>query len=91
MTELLDYEGQLRRTLASLPRRERACLVELLTRPPDQGAGEIGALFQAELAPSLAELLIDLEEEPAARALVVGLLRELELEESPESPESAST
>jgi hypothetical protein len=48
-----------------------------LTLPDDERAQAIGEMFQEGITPNLAELLIDLEEEPALRALVVRELRRL--------------
>ncbi len=77
MTELVDYESQLRNTFGALPPHERALLIEIL-RSPDEGRAEVIGRLHRSSAPGVAELLMDLEEEPAARALVVGILKEVQ-------------
>lgn len=55
-------------------------LIDILTSP-DAGRTEmIGRLHRSGSTAGVAELLMDLEEEPAARALVVGILNELQRE-----------
>lgn len=71
-------ERRLREVMPQFPDRTRAYLLQVLTLPDDERAREIGALFRSGIAPSLAEILIDLEEDPAARALMVGQLRSSE-------------
>jgi hypothetical protein len=50
----------------------------LTIRGDAERAWEIGRLHQGGIAPATAELLIDCEEDPALRAVVVGMLREAE-------------
>ena len=77
MTDLADVEERLRAILSSLPQADRAYLLDLLTRGGGERAAEIGALYRIARFRGVAELLIDLEEEPAARAFVAGMLREV--------------
>ena len=63
--------------IAAYPPEVRAILLKVLTnRNQAQRARWIGELYADERARGFAELLIDLEEDPAARAFVVGVLRE---------------
>jgi hypothetical protein len=47
------------------------------TLPDEERTGAIGELYKDDKLRTFAELMFDLEEEPAARALVVGELRRL--------------
>ncbi len=76
MTELTRAEEKLRSTLESMPPTSRALLLEVLTLPEVERGHAIGGLHQDGRFASLAELLIDLEEDSAARALVAGKMRE---------------
>ena len=76
MTDLARSEEQLRATLASMPPKIRALFLEALTLGDRERASAIGRLYRDGRFESLTELLIDLEEDAAARALVVGMLRE---------------
>jgi hypothetical protein len=62
------------------PRRSglrRDELLRVLTiRDDAERAREIGNLHQSGLVPATAELLIDAEEDPYLRAVLVGMLRE---------------
>jgi hypothetical protein len=52
-------------------------LLRVLTIPDDaQRARNIGDLHRSEVLPNTAELLIDAEEDPYLRAVMVGMLRE---------------
>lgn len=77
---LLRLEQRLRRSVEGFPPAVRGGLLDALTAPDAERAAAIGRLYRSGKAPALAELLIDLEEEPAAKALVVGELRRLSRE-----------
>lgn len=63
--------------LAVYPPRVRSLMLEVLTiRDDAERARRIGDLHVDERSRSFAELLIDLEEDPAARVFVLGMLRE---------------
>lgn len=66
----------MREAVARIPERDRVFLVEVLTADDAGRAEVIGNLHATGLAPATVELLIDAEEEPALRALLVGMLRE---------------
>ncbi len=54
-------------------------LLEVLSiRDDAERARQIGKLHADERSRSFAEVLIDIEEVPGARAVVVGMLREIE-------------
>ena len=78
---MLRVEAQLRYVVEQLPGPARRDLLRILTLPDAERAEEIGAMYCDGRFVSLAELVIDLEAEPAARVLVVGELRELERKE----------
>ncbi len=86
MTELLRFEARLRRIIASFPQQERALLIDILAAPDSERARAIGRLYQSGRTPSLAELLMDLEEERGARVLVLGVLKEMEMEAPEDDP-----
>jgi hypothetical protein len=48
----------------------------LTIRDDAERAREIGYLHASGIVPAMAELLIDAEEDPALRAVLVGMLRE---------------
>jgi hypothetical protein len=59
------------------PGTGRAEMLRVLTiRDDGERAGEIGDLHRSAMVPHTAELLIDAEEDPALRAVLVGMLRE---------------
>jgi hypothetical protein len=62
--------------LATYPRRVRSLMLEVLTLPDAERARRIGKLHVDECSRAFAEVLIDLEEDPAARAFFVGMLKE---------------
>ena len=70
-------QQQLRTALAAIPAEVRAFALEVATVPDEERPGAIGELYKDEKLRTFAELMIDLEQEPAARALVVGELRRL--------------
>lgn len=77
MTDLPHVEARFRAAVAAMPPASRSYMLDVLTLPAGDRAREIGGLHRSVVTPALAELLIDLEEEPAARAAVVGALREM--------------
>ena len=79
MADLECQEEQLVRVLSSMPRESRRLLLSALTLSDADRARAIGSLYQDGRVSALSELLIDLEEDRSARALVAGLLREMEL------------
>lgn len=68
-------QQQLKTALAAIPAEVRAFALEVATVPDEERPGAIGELYKDEELRTFAELMIDLEQEPAARALVVGELR----------------
>jgi hypothetical protein len=70
-------QQQLRTALAAIPAEVRAFALEVATVPDEERPGAIGELYKDEKLRTFAELMIDLEQEPAARALVLGELRRL--------------
>lgn len=73
---LLDVEQdevRLREVLSLFSPEERRALLVVLTADDETRAAKIGELHQA--GGSLAELLMDLEEDPAVRVTVIGMLR----------------
>jgi len=57
----------------------RAVLLHVLMLPDHQRASRIGEFFGDPRTQTFAQLLIDLEESPHSRAIVLGELREREL------------
>jgi hypothetical protein len=77
--DLPEIERRLRELVAAVPAFARAEMLRVLTiRNDAERALEIGDLYRRGIAPATAELLIDCEEDPATRAVVVGMLRETE-------------
>lgn len=77
MRNLEDVDGRLRESLSRIPNTDRDYLLRLLTADDATRADAIGNLHATGLVPATVELLIDAEEEPALRALLVGFLREV--------------
>jgi hypothetical protein len=73
---LEHLEGRLRERLDALGPAPHAELLHVLTMPDFDRAGRIGELYGYAATRSLAELLIDAEEDKALRAVLVGMLRE---------------
>jgi hypothetical protein len=71
-------EAALRTRLEALPTAARAELVHVLRLPDFDRADAIGSYWGNPKTRTFGELLIDLEEDRAARAVVFGLLREME-------------
>jgi hypothetical protein len=76
MHSLPEYEQALRQQLDALGPAPRAELLRVLMLPDSERADRVGKFFATRETRSLAELLIDCEEDHATRALVVGMLRE---------------
>jgi hypothetical protein len=77
---LEDVDRQLRASVLLISADDRAFLLKTLTFDSATRAEVIGSLHATGLAPAAVELLIDAEEELALKALLVGLLRELDRE-----------
>jgi hypothetical protein len=73
-----EMEKALRLRLEALPPAARAELIHVLRLPDFDRADRIGEFWASPETRTFGELLIDLEEDKAARAVVFGLLRELE-------------
>jgi hypothetical protein len=73
-----QMEQDLRRRLEAFPPAARAELLHVLRLPNFDRADRIGEFWSYPESRAFAELLIDLEEDKAARAVVFGLLREME-------------
>ena len=76
--DLEQPERQLRERLDALGPAPRAELLHVLMLPGFERADRIGEFWGNPRTRTFAELLIDLEEDKAAKAVVWGLLRELE-------------
>ncbi|MDP9232953.1 MAG: hypothetical protein M3P01_00160 [Actinomycetota bacterium] len=77
--DLPEIEQRLLELVASIPELGRAEMVRVLTiRDDAERAGAIGHLHRSGVLPQTAELLIDAEEEPALRATLVGMIREIQ-------------
>jgi hypothetical protein len=72
----IDSIDRIRIALDAFPTAIRSGLLRILTLPDRERAEAIGEMFQEGITPNLAELLIDLEEEPAIRATVRGRVPE---------------
>jgi hypothetical protein len=73
-----EMEQALRGRLKALPPAARAELIHVLRLPDFDRADAIGTFWGHPETRTFGELLIDLEEDKAARAVVFGLLREME-------------
>jgi hypothetical protein len=73
-----EMEAALRARLEALPPAARAELIHVLMLPDFDRADRIGEFWGYPETREFGELLIDLEEDRAARAVVFGLLREME-------------
>ena len=74
---LEEADRWLRDLVRTIPPEARQVLLELLaSEDPERRAAEIGNLHASGIAPETAELLIDAEEDPYLRAVLVGMLRE---------------
>jgi hypothetical protein len=75
-----EMEAALRKRLEALPPAARAELIHVLRLPDFDRADAIGTFWGNPETRTFGELLIHLEDDKAARAVVFGLLRELERE-----------
>jgi hypothetical protein len=73
-----ELERRLRVRLVALGPAPRAELLHVLMLPDFDRADRIGEFWASPETRTFGELLIDLEEDKAARAVVFGLLREME-------------
>jgi hypothetical protein len=75
----LPIERRVNEVLATFPHEVRDGMLDFLTLEDSaERAHWIGRLYSAPQVRGLAELLIDLEIDVAARAFVIGMLRESE-------------
>jgi hypothetical protein len=77
MRDLEDVDRRTRESLSRIPDTDRDYLLRVLTADDSTRADAIGNLHAAGVVPATVELLIEAEEEPALRALLVGFLREI--------------
>ena len=80
MIDFLDLERRLREAVGAIPAEARPLLLEMLNAHDERRALEIGSLHAAGVLPTTVELLIDAEEDPYLRAVLVGMLREADLD-----------
>ena len=73
-----ELERRLRERLVALGPAPRAELLHVLMLPDFERVDRIGEFWGNPETRTFGELLIDLEEDKAARAVVFGLLREME-------------
>jgi hypothetical protein len=78
-----DAELQLSDRLDAIGPASRAVLLHVLMLPDHARATRIGEFFGDPRTQSFAQLLVDLEESPHSRAVVLGELRERELRGEP--------
>jgi hypothetical protein len=78
-----EIEQTLRQRLEALPPAARAELIHVLRFPDFDRADAIGTFWGYPETRTFGELLIDLEEDKAARAVVFGLLGEMERRKGP--------
>jgi hypothetical protein len=78
VTDLEDLERTLAARLDALPAQARDLLRATLMLPDYDRAARIGDFYADKRAKTFAELLMDLEESPHARAVVLGMLRDRE-------------
>jgi hypothetical protein len=75
--EVQEFDERFRAAIVSFPPELRPELVRILDLPDDERAADLGTLFHDGRLWPLAELLIDLEDEPALRKLTTAELREM--------------
>jgi hypothetical protein len=75
--DLLEFEHHLKRAIAAFPPPVRAFTYHLLSLGSAGRAMAISELWADERSRAFAELLIDLEEDPAAKAFFAAELHEL--------------
>jgi hypothetical protein len=73
---LISLERQIRRDLDRLPPAARAELLHVLLQPDFERVATIGEYWANPKTRAFADLLIECEENRAARAVLVGMLRE---------------
>ena len=76
----IPIDGDLRRRLEALEPIARSQLLSVLTMTAEARATRIGALYARPKMRAMADILIDLEEDPAARGVVIAQLRQMERE-----------
>jgi hypothetical protein len=75
--EIPEIEHRLRELILRIPSPGRAELLRVLAiRDDAERAREIGELHRSGVLPVTTQLLIDAEEDPCLRAVLVGMLRE---------------
>jgi hypothetical protein len=79
LTDLTDLESTLRERLDAIGPAPRAVLLHVLMLPDLERVRSIGEFHGDPRTRTFAQLLVDLEESPHARAVVLGELREREL------------
>jgi hypothetical protein len=70
-----DFERRWIQAVDEMEPEVREALLRILTLSDDERVGQIGRAFESGFGPGLGELLIDLEEEPAVRHLLIVELR----------------
>jgi hypothetical protein len=76
----LPIDNDVRRRLDALEPAARSQLLRVLTMTAEARATRIGALYARPKMRAMADLLIDLEEDPAGRGVVIAELRQMERE-----------
>jgi hypothetical protein len=76
MDDLEDLDPTLRDRLDAVGPEARAVLLHILALPDLERVRSIGEFYSDPRTRTFAQLLVDLEESPHARAIVLGELRE---------------
>jgi hypothetical protein len=76
--KLEDMEEAIHQRIDALPKAARAELLHALMLPESEGAARIGGYGSAASIARLAELFEDAQRDPALRAALVGILRDME-------------
>jgi hypothetical protein len=79
--ERFPIERELPRRVHALRPTAQAELLRVLTMSREKRARRIGAMYQMPMLQTCAELLIDIEDDPASRAIVLAELRIMERED----------
>ncbi len=90
MDDLEDIEPALRDRLNELGPETRAVLLHVLKLPDLERVRSIGEFYADPRTRAFSQLLVDLEESPQTRAVVLGYLREREPRGGPERAASRS-